>query len=198
MVNRIDIDLLNNEGEAEPSIIEYGDATIEVKPVLSYPEMLVFVDFVKNACFDDDTGEYKPEMMDFAIRYAILETYTNIDVPDNYFEAYSFLYNNDELLMNIRDVISDSQFTEIINAIDKKIQAVVDTKANELLNEMSEMYNELSGLLKVLGEQFDGIDEGDIKNMVDAISKSNLDEDKFVESYMNHVNKNKKSDEGVT
>lgn len=179
----------SSESYSKPKIIEYRRAKIEVKPVLSYAEMLAFVDFVVDACFDKDVGTFRPEMCDFAIRYAVIEMYTNIELPEGDSDRYDIVYGNEELFHKIADVISGGQFKAITEAIDKKIDALVEANANEILQNMNALYNTILDLVDSFNKQFEGIEENDIKNMVSAIANSNLDENKFVETYMNMTKK---------
>ncbi len=179
----------NSESYSKPKTIEYHRARVEVKPALSYPEMLAFVDFVVDACFDKEMGTYRPELCDFAIRYAVIEMYTNIELPEDDSDRYDIVYGNEELFHKIIGVINDAQFNAMADAIDKKIDALVEANANEILQNMNALYNTVIGLVDMFNKQFEGIDEDDLKKMVNAIANSNLDETKFVESYMDNKNK---------
>lgn len=174
----------NSESYSKPKIIEYSRAKIEVKPALSYAEMLAFVDFVVDACFDNEMGTYQPEMCDFAIRYAVIEMYTNIELPEGDADRYDIMYGNEELFHKISGVINNAQLKAITEAIDQKLDALVEANANEILQNMNALYNTVLNLVDSFNEQFEGIEAGDVKKVLSAIASSSLDETKFVETYM--------------
>ncbi len=179
-------ELMDEDRVIGTKTIEYEGRSIEVKPLLSYPEMLAYVNYVVDACFDDDTGEYKPEIRDFALRFATIELYTNIDLSDEYGNdyAYDFLYSIDDLLVDIKEVISQTQFASILEAIDSKISYVVESNVNEMVGKMNDLYNEIYSLVDALEKQFDSIDNEDMKRLIDAMVGTGFDTNKFVESYI--------------
>lgn len=176
-------DLIGDEVERVRGV-EYNGRNIEVKILLSYPEAIGFVDYVVDSCFDDDTGEYRPEILDFALRFATIESYTNINLPDKYGEAYDFLYSIDDLLFSIKEVISKTQFTSIMDAIDNKINSIVNSHASEMMAKMNDLYNEVFSLIDTLDKQLDGISDDDMKKLVEAMTETGFDTNKLVKSYI--------------
>lgn len=164
--------------------IVYDNVNIKVKQMLSYSEMLVFVKFVESSCFNDETGEYQPEMIDYAIRYALIEMFTDIELPEENALRYEFVYDHDDLLADIISVINNAQLKAMTAAIDDKVSTSVQDGINRVVQNMNELYNSFARLGETLEKQFDGVDANDIKNVIDAVTEAGFDETKFVKAYM--------------
>ena len=158
---------------------------VEIKPSLTYPEMLAFVNAVTNACFDDDTGEYMPEVRDYATRYAIVKMYTNIVLPEDNDECYVFLYDHTNLIKNVVSAIDEEQFDAMDRSISAKIASLVDGNTKAMNSRMENLYSSISELTEQFEKIFANISEEDINQIVTALEESGLDENKFVEIYMN-------------
>lgn len=163
------------------SEVEWNGIKILVKKNLTLKEVLSFVDFVAKCCFDEDTGEYMPEIKDFAIMSEMVEKYTNVTLPDDPEKRYDLLCRSG-IYNVVLDEIDTSQYSLITVAIDEKVSNMAQARIEASAKRIEEITSGLMGLQEKVGNVFDGIGEGDIKSMVNVFSKGVIDEDKLVKA----------------
>lgn len=171
--------------------IEVADGVeVTVRSLISLQDSLEFVKSVVDNCFEEDTNAYLPEIKDFAIRCAICEFYTNIDLPGDTEKAYEFVYSCAGLLDAIVSKINQAQFGSMMNAINDKIDSIVSANINFTNSKLIDMYTEVEGLTSKFEELFSQISPSDISGFVSAVSNGTIDEKKLVSAYM-HQKKGK-------
>lgn len=163
------------------STFEWNEMSISVKRYLDMGDMMNFTYSVFNSCFSNTTGEYRPEVKDFAIRSCILEIYANIDLPDNLAERYNVIYQS-SVIPEIMQYIDQTQFNAIMIAIDNKIESRINMNVAKFENEMREAQETLSGVLEFVKEIFDGIDNETVKQIAGAISNMKISPEKLAET----------------
>lgn len=177
----------------KPSQIKINSGLkITVYNIINIMDMMSFVKFVVDNCFDDDTNEYRPEIKDFATRCAIYEYYTDVDLPGDTSEAYAFVYNTGNIIDDIVSRVNQGQFNAIIDAIDNRIEAIVSANTSVASYHIQEIYKDMSNIADQFKMMFDGISKEDIDNLFSALSKDGIDEAKFVKSYINQNNRGDK------
>lgn len=167
----------------QPTVtIEYCGLGLRIKKHLSVEEMMTFVSKVVTTCFASDTGEYMPEIKDFAIRSAILEHYTELELPNELSERYDFVYQS-EIVSCVVQHVDASQFDAMIEAINEKVEHLAQSHIKALNKQMSEAVSAFSALEKKISDIFSGIDNKTISNLVSAISNGSFDERKLVQAF---------------
>lgn len=166
---------------------QWFDIEVVIKRSLPLKEMLEFVQEVVDACFTTD-GTFVPEIMDFATKSGILTHYANFTLPDNLEKQYWMIYSTDAVDMVCRH-INMVQLQEMIGGINRKIDHMCDTdivatkaKLNDLYEAFVKMGTEVTGL-------FEGIDAGELQNMVSALGGTEVNEEKIVSAYIEHMKK---------
>lgn len=94
--------------------------SVDVKTVLSLPDMTAFVNEVVDECFDED-GEYYPEYRAYMIRRQVLAYYGGFTMPKDHKKAYQWIYGT-PVYDRMMEVIDSTQFDELLFAITDKIQ----------------------------------------------------------------------------
>ena len=92
----------------------------KIKKRLTFEDMFQFVETAASLCFDEDTGEYFPQLREFVIKCEILTRYASITLPDNLDEKYSFVYGN-RLVKRVLRRIDRTQLHEITEAVYSRI-----------------------------------------------------------------------------
>lgn len=190
-VNRIDASTLVevvNKIEEQTTEFEWNGMCVVVNRTLPMKTMLEFVDYVVKTCFSDD-GEYLPEVKDFAIKSCLLEMYANFDLPTDLHTRYSVIYNSD-IVDAVLNCIEGRQFGEIINAIEQKIANLAQANVQMVYAQMNRINDEFENLQNNIAALFTGVDQDDVKKLVNAISNGNIDEGKIVQAF---VSQNKKA-----
>ena len=106
-------------------VVEWNGLQVVIKKTLTLEEMLCFANSVVKSCFDQGDGSYLPEVKDFAIRSNIMERYANFALPSNLDKQYDMVIRSGAVEM-IMNYINFSQFSELMKAIDAKIQNTAD------------------------------------------------------------------------
>ena len=176
-INRIDASTLVevvNKIEEQTTEFEWNDMSVVVNRTLPMETMLEFVDYVVKTCFSDD-GEYLPEVKDFAIKSCLLEMYANFDLPTDLPTRYAVIYNSD-IVDAVLNRIEGRQFGEIINAIEQKIANLAQANVQMVYAQMNRINDEFENLQNNIAALFTGVEQDDIKKLVNAISNGNIDE----------------------
>lgn len=171
------------QGLPELITIEWTGINIEIKPTLSLGEMYGFVNGVVSACVDTTTGVYNAEIKDFAIKMMVLENYANFTLPKNSEKSYDLIYRTDAFF-KVRENINPVQFEEMCNAIDEKIEYVLKSNIETANRQINEMYTSMDGIQNQLSSLLSEINEDDIKNLLGALTKGDVDEEKLMNAYL--------------
>lgn len=167
--------------------VEWKGLPILVKHHLSLGEIIAFTDSVVSSCFMADTNEYIPEIKDFATRCSILQYYSNVQLPEDLDEKCEMIYSSD-IISCVAQNIDAPQFNSMCAAIDKKIDSIVQSNIGALNQQMSEVVSGFKALEKQLSAAFDGIDNGTISKIANAVANGSFDEDKLVQAYSKKLN----------
>ena len=157
--NKINIDEFKaaiNAISTPDAVVEWHGIEMTIKRLLSLEEMLTFVNDVVSSCFEEKTGEYIPEIKDFAIRCSIMESYAGFVLPSDLSEKYSMIYNSDIVSFIVKH-IDKNQFESILSSIDDKIEhqaqnniEAINKQMNELIAGFSTIEQNLSNILLVI------------------------------------------------
>lgn len=173
------VDNVIKETYSNTEIVEWCGLEVEIKKVLSFSEMAMFVNTVVNSCFLEPAQEYAPEVKDFAIRTFVLEYYANFNMPDNVEHRYAFAYQPGAVEM-IFNYIDMTQYEDIVNAIEAKIEARVLYNIEKERRQIDNIVNQLGSLESKLSDVFGGITESDISNIMSVFSNGVTDQDQLI------------------
>lgn len=179
-MERISYEMLKKtvNADAVVSSFSWNEMDVTVKRFLNMGEMLDFTNSVVNSCFNSKTGEYRPEIKDFAVRSCILEIYANFDLPEDLVERYDLIYQSN-VIMDVMKYIDQAQFNVIMMAIDNKIDAKISTNIAKFEQEMREMRSELDSEYAYIKSIFEGIDNETVNQIASAISNTEIDFEKL-------------------
>lgn len=177
--------------------VTWNGIEINIKKTLSLKEVMTFVGGVTNSCFTTEENIYTPEVKDFAIKYCIIEMYTNITLPANTEKKYDLIYRSD-IIPTVLKHINNEQYCEIIRAIDSKIGSIVQANTEAIrkqLNEMHTALESLNSLQEKASNMFSGISSEDITNLIKTVTTlggdGKLDENKLVQAYLSQTKEKK-------
>lgn len=178
------------------STVDWHGNELVIKRAIGLDDVVLFISNVVDACFADIDNGYSPEFKDFAIRYNIISMYTNLKLPDDMGHRYKILYLTD-IIDVVMAKINMHQFNDIMRAIDDKIDAKIYTNNEMFELKINSAIEQIATLSQTIASLFEGVDEEDIKNMVNAISNGKLDEEKLVDAIVNTKVHAEKSDDIV-
>lgn len=177
----IPMDNIQNEVETE-----WGGTVITVKHYLSVFNMMQFTDGVVRSCFIADTGEYVPEVKDFAIRCAILEYYANIELPAE-IEAKCDLVYGTNIVAFVLQYANGEQFNNMRDAIDAKVDNMAQANIEAMNKQMMEIAAGLKDLEKKLEDVFSGVDSNTVSKIAGALANGAFDERKLVQAFSENM-----------
>lgn len=163
--------------------LNWNGLELVIKKSLSLSEMLTFVNNVIQMCFEDETGEYLPEIKDFAIKSCILDMYTNIELEQNVQVRYDLIYSSD-IISFIVGNLPNTQLGEITHAIDVKLAHLAQANIESINKQMNDLYNAFDNFEKQIGNAFSSISEEDMNALLSALTDKGIDEEKLVKAYM--------------
>lgn len=159
--------------------LPWGDGAFTVKYNISASDMRDFVNAVVRSCFDEETGEYQPEYMDFMTRVCIATFYAGVELPADINDGYDILYGTC-LIDNIVELINTRQLDEICRAIKSKVSYVTNTGITATVRRVNDIASSIENLQKVFEDMMNGVSKEDLANVVKAINNGKIDESKIV------------------
>ena len=169
--NKINIDEFKaaiNAISTPDAVVEWHGIEMTIKRLLSLEEMLTFVNDVVSSCFEEKTGEYIPEIKDFAIRCSIMESYAGFVLPSDLSEKYSMIYNSDIVSFIVKH-IDKNQFESILSSIDDKIEHQAQNNIEAINKQMNELIAGFSTIEQNLSNIFGNVDSDTISKIAGAI-----------------------------
>lgn len=168
-VNKFEM-ALGEDNVVEEILSGTDDVKIQIKKIIALPEMISFVQEVVESCIDNETGEYLPEAYDFAIRVGVLTRYANFAMPANMEKQYMLVYGTeafDQVLLHI----NNTQFNDIVRAIDKKIKFMLEVISSSAVTKINDVINKLGEIASAGEKAFEGVDADNMAKVIQGVSK---------------------------
>lgn len=172
------------KGVENTETVQWKGMDVTINKTLFMDDMLNFVDSVVNSCFDAQTGEYRPEAKDFAMRVNIMTRYANFTLPErNIDHQYNIAVMSGAVEM-IMEHINMAQFNQILSAIDAKIGHRASMNIQVLTKKFDDVITEFESLQDKIGSMFTGLSPDDLKKIAETLANGNFSEEKIVEAMM--------------
>lgn len=181
-LDKIAKETFNNNVET----FEWYGTDIVIKHSIGLSDVLEFVNNVVESCFGE-SGNFIPEVMDFAIKGNILTKYANLTMPENLEHRYDLIYQTD-IVDEVCKRINRAQLQEVISSISKKIDYLCSVNASVVQQKLNELVIAFEGMQKQTASLFDNVSNEDIEKLIGAVSGGSISEEKIVEAYMKHKN----------
>lgn len=188
---RISVSLLEKivkDKYSPTSTVTWNGLEITVKESLSFKEMILFVDGVVKGCFASDDGAYMPEVKDFVIKCSILEDYTNLTLPQGIERKYDIIYHSD-IADVIMSKINASQYYEMIAAIDKRIDAIVNANVDNFNKQVNSMNDAIDRIEEQMKTSLDGVDLEALSKMLGILDDEGTDSSSIIDIYKESMEK---------
>lgn len=158
------------------------NVNIEITKSISLQDMIEFVENVAESCVDMESGEYTPQVRDFAIKRELLTKYANFTMPNNIEKQYEFIYGSDVVDTVVKN-INQLQFQEIISSIDRKIKFMLDCVTSISAANTVKLIDKLDSIAEQNTAMFDSLQNEDIVNVFSSINAiANMDEEKLAKA----------------
>lgn len=178
-INKLEAAVKDCLGEVRT--VDWRGLEIEIRRTIPFSVVMVIVDGVANACFDD--GKFVPERMDYVLRSCIVQFYTNLSMPSNAEKQYAILYSTD-LYDVVLQYINPEQYYSIVDAVKNQIDYLRQTNVRDVQNKVQEVMKAMSGLMSAIGEIMSDVTSDDVAKLVEAIGDGQLDEAKLMQAFL--------------
>lgn len=192
----IDANVADDGKSPETYYIQYKGIPIAIKGGLSLLDILKIADNVASFCFMDD-GEYIPELKDFFFKRELIETATNIELPEDVAECYDLIMNSDlgkwvdytfcENLEVYKDLIPN-----LYAVIQDKIDYMADSGLALLRSRMDALVYAIENLSTQSEDMFSKVSPDDMEKLISSVdSLGKIDEEKLVKAFTEQEKKSK-------
>ena len=183
---KITVDKMAALYKNEEQKIELCDGVIiTVKRTLPLEDAVKLIEYVANSVVDGDSGEYSPEIFEFAFRSGVIKYFTDIELPDEIGEQYMFLFDTDVYSL-VTEVINHEQFESIVDAVHDKVDFTLDIISSTAIMKVTDLINAVNTMVVEAGKTFDGLSGEDIKKFVTNIGNiGELDEAAVAKEVLN-------------
>lgn len=123
--------------------------TVAVKPRLTLGERTNFVRDAADICFDGD--EYRPYYVDFAIKYSILNYYTNINIDTKADKVWD-LVETTGIMDKLFEIIKDNRTQMVADVYEeiewRKAQILKSSSFDQAMEDLSFLINTIAGAVE--------------------------------------------------
>lgn len=162
--------------------IEYCGIQIRVRTLLDFAEYIQLVDGVVESCFGED-NDYRPEIREFAMRFGIVSSYTNVRLPKDTGHKYEVLYLTD-LVDVVKSAIIPAQLKDIEDAVDREIEHRLRMSAASAEEKANIVVSKLNELLEGAQQLFSGLTQEDVESVLSAVGNGKIDEERLMAAYL--------------
>ena len=160
---------LNDFDIPEDIAVDICGKEVLVKRGLGLAETIGFVDSVAITIIDSETGDYRPELFDFAFDAMLLMYFTNIALPDDSGEQFKIVCQTD-LCFEVKKNIDTEMLDSLYAAAKLKVAHLVRCAENTLASKMADLLDSFAQLQAMTSEVFSNVGGVDLKAMVDAFA----------------------------
>lgn len=159
----------NLESEIDISTDTSSDSkessSFNVKYTLDFENAIRFVDDVVDICVDEETGEYKPELLDYMVKLSAIKYYSDYEMPSDVRESYDLIYKTD-ISEKVIQNINTEQFNNLVNAARSKIEFKANYIINTVANKVAELIKKFDDLFEEGNKFMSGLNEDDISGIL--------------------------------
>ena len=143
---------------------------------ISFSSLLTAINSAVDMCYTED-GVFRPELQDFATEYVILDTLTDIDMPDNADEAYKYIRAIDGVPSADADFIADGVRERIkydtrltVAAAQASGMNRMADMAEDVVMKVNQLLDGVNNMLDSVGKQVETGELSSVQNLLNALS----------------------------
>lgn len=153
----------------EPAMITvrgFEDQPIAVQKTLSLQQALAFIKNTVSMVVDTETGEYMPEVCDFALKLNVILSYADIAIPKDLEKAYKVVYESN-LYDSVMDVINSEQYYILEDAVSDRVQYLRDMLVSGAAIQVNEMIKKMED---TMGDSLKTLNEFNSDSFLNALN----------------------------
>lgn len=179
---------------ASTAIVFHGKE-IAVQRMLPYKRVCALIEAIVKSCFDSESGEYMPEVRDFATRLAVASAYTDLELPEDTDEQYAMLYSTD-MMQKIYEAIDHGQLDMLRTSVQRRCDIINDANRTAIEKELYEAVGMISTLADNIGKIFKDVSSEEVAEMVNNLMTHGVDEEKLVDEVVRKQNELREKADG--
>lgn len=155
---------------------------VTVSPTISWEQAAEIVEYVIRVVFDDETGDYHPEVKEPLFRAQVLEKYAHFSMPKSFDKIYYLVYATDAY-DHVLQLVNTNQVEHLREAIDEAIDYRLGILANGIQAEIQRVMDSFQTFNENAESIFEKVDTDDIGTFIKKVSEmpEGLDEEKVVQ-----------------
>lgn len=164
------------------TIVNWYDLDIECKKFLCFDDAISFSNHICDLCFLE-SGEYVPEMFDFALRSCVVEYYTNVSLPNNIDKRYEIVYGTD-LYYTIYNKVDFAQLDELINCAFKRVSRRLELDKEDIKNRLNVLIEKFDDIADEISSVYENVDSDTMNSIANvAANLENMTEESVIRAY---------------
>lgn len=167
-------EILNDEWDKAVEIDWHGQKLV-IYRYLPLPNATALIRAVTSSCFNSDTGEYIPEIRDFAEKIAVIAAYTNVEIPEDGAMQYRLVYQTD-LNKLIEENADSAQYSDIVCAIADGIRTTKHANKLAFEKQAQSVIDNVNKFVDQIKEAISGVTSEDLATLINAIINGNIDD----------------------
>lgn len=159
--------------------VDFHGLNLEVRRLIPYELECGIVQRVSDACFNPETGEWMPEVEDFAKKLSVIAASTNLEIPADAEDQYRLVYQSD-LWSVMESHLDEEQMLDITLSIERRVSERLITNRKKFEAQFEEAAKQIGEIGRTIGEMFSGITPDEMSGIIRALGDGTLDEEKLV------------------
>lgn len=162
--------------------IQWHGLDIEIKKELDFDDAVAFSNHICDLCFLE-SGEYVPEMFDFALRSCVIEYHTNVELSNDLDKRYEIVYRTD-LYDEVSDKVESVQYYDLIDCAHDRVSRRLEIDEEDIKSRLTVIADKFDTLADEIASVYKDVDSDTLKTIANVASKmENVSEEDIVRAY---------------
>ena len=185
-----------NDRTAKTNTFDFCGTEIEVRDMIPFDDYCTAIEHIIDCCYDNDSGEYLPELRELTTRMVITAYYTNLALPEDMEELERMMFCA-ELMDAIYERVNPVQLRELHKAVAKRCDIRNEANRRYFDSELRKVTDGVWAMASEIRGFFSGISDKDMKRLAKALISGKIDEEKIVEAVIKAQNEKREGEEKV-
>jgi len=188
----------------EETVVDVCGLQVKVKPILTFADTIGFTSEAVRSIIDEVDENVAYELYDFIIKSLTLKYFTNISLPNDINEQYQLVYET-QLFNNVVQAIDDKFYTNLIKAVNNKIQFElqkiqnhIKVKSDLYISQIKDEVQKMLNVYNTIAELYQNTDPDMVNTLIPKlVNLPKLDEKEIVKAVIESRSQNINSENVV-
>lgn len=181
----------------EETVVDVCGLQVKVKPILTFADTIGFTSEAVRSIIDEVDENVAYELYDFIIKSLTLKYFTNISLPNDINEQYQLVYET-QLFNNVVQAIDDKFYTNLIKAVNNKIQFElqkiqnhIKVKSDLYISQIKDEVQKMLNVYNTIAELYQNTDPDMVNTLIPKlVNLPKLDEKEIVKAVIESRSQN--------